>query len=329
VSWQKEQDIRFDKWVDQCLVPKDKYLDWGSPLMNQALRGAEGGTSILIGGAPNHGKSTLLTSTILTLLEKNSDVMVLDFTIDDSYSKRVAQYIANMSSIVINDIIFAHSSMGPVERKRFGEANEKFKNWIKQDKLVLFEAVTEGDDGEVSIQASSAFITSAMREAKKAYPNRKLVVAIDALNDVDISSKQRAFSELDQEKTIVKDIHRAIISTEAVALITSHLRKNESRRPTLEDLKGNSHLAYCGKVAIGVYNDSKAKHGRSDIMWTEEAKDGTKVQMPILEAHFLKSKTSDFNGVICFQQWPALGRVVEPDDVYVQKTFKELVYRSV
>lgn len=328
MGWKEEQDKRFDSWIKECLTPRERYLDWGSPLMNYALRGAEGGHSILIGGAPNHGKSTFLTSAVISLLENNDDIIILDFTIDDSYQKRVTQYIANMASITMNDIMFAHNSLGPVERERFDSSNKKFRSWLNNDRLVLFEATADSNDGVV-LQATSTFITNTMREARKQYPERKLVVVIDALNDLDLDGKQKVFSDLDREQTVAKEINRAVINTNAVALVTSHVRKNESKRLSLEDLKGNSYLAYCGKVAIGIYNDAKVKSGKSEIMWVEEAKDGTKVPMPILEAHFLKSKTSDFNGVICFQQWPAFGRVKEPEDEYIQKTFQELVYRSV
>jgi len=54
---------------------------------------------------------------------------------------------------------------------------------------------------------------------------------------------------------------------------TGHLRKNDGRRPGLDDLKGNNFLAYDLKVAIGVYNEAKrrCRSGATRTTWTKPA----------------------------------------------------------
>ena len=69
----EEQIKEFEQWKNYCESEKDFFVDWGSPLMNEALRGARGGMSILVGGMANTGKTSLITSTVLRILEKNDD----------------------------------------------------------------------------------------------------------------------------------------------------------------------------------------------------------------------------------------------------------------
>jgi len=144
-----------------------------------------------------------------------------------------------------------------------------------------------------------------------------------------LDTGRRVYSELDEEKKMAQALSQAIKLVGAVGVLATHLRKNENKRATLEDIKGNSHLAYSAKVVIGVFNDAKVKRNKSQVMWDEIRRDGSVVAMPILEAHFLKAKTSDYNGVICFKQWPALGRVIEPDDPAEQKSLQDLVFGGV
>lgn len=319
-----------ENWRLECTSPRDYFLNWGSPLMNYTLQGAGEGSTIIIGGAPNFGKSALLTSTIIKLLEHNKDITILDFSLDDPLGKRLTQYVANMARLPMNDVMFAHKALGPVEMERFSEAYDKLRKWMSDGSLYIYEATADDNAGkDIVVQATTSFITKTIREVREAKPNTKLIVAIDAINDVDLDIKKPSFSELSEEKTIVKEITRAVISAKSLCIVTSHLRKNEMSRPTLEDIRGNSFFGYSAKAVFGLYNDVKAKRNNSNLVWEEILPDGTTISYPIVELHVLKSKTSDYNGIICMQQWPAQGRVEEPDNMEIQKNFQRMVFGTV
>jgi len=106
-----------------------------------------------------------------------------------------------------------------------------------------------------------------------------------------------------------------------------HIRKNMLKRPTLEDIKGNSYTAYRATVALGVFNDAKAAGiHKSKILWEEAGNDGHLRSYPVLETWFIKSKVDDCKyPVVAFQQWPHKGKVREIADPQ-QDQFVNLIY---
>lgn len=318
---------RFEKWRAECLRDKTYYLNWGGSLFNEALRGANEGDTIFVCGAPNAGKSMVLTSTLINLLKLNDDLVVLDFSVDDSEKKRITQYIANLSNLNMNDVTFANKTLGPNEMALFNTACDTVGEWFKNNRLFVYESV--GDGESLTLQASTKFIKTTVEDVRRNNPNKKIVVAIDALNDVELDyGNKKVYTELGEERLLAEEINRIILKNKCLLIATSHLRKNNNRRPTLEDVKGNSFLAYSAKVAIGIFNDMKINKDRCKVSWCEHRKDGITYRMPVIEAHFLKSKVSDFNGVICLKQWPSKGKVEEPDQI-LQKEYQDMVFGAI
>lgn len=316
----------FEAWLDYCTKEKEYYLDWGSPLMNEALRGARGGMSILIGGLPNFGKSIYLTSTTLKILENNDNLVVVDFSLDDPKSKRITQYVASLSRLEMNTVDFANQIEDIVSREKFEVACNMIKNWIKNNNLYIYENSSGTTD--IVNQAEIKFISDSITKLRDKHPDKKLVVIIDSLNDIEAANISRNDDPLVKSEGITKQLNRCIVRNDALLLATTHLRKNGGRRPTLEDLKGNNFLAYSAKAAIGIHNEMKLLDTKAKVYWEYLKKDNiTRVRMPVVEAHFIKSKVSAFNGTIFFKQWPARGRV-EEGEPELQKRLREIIYES-
>jgi predicted ATP-dependent serine protease len=311
----------FDMWKEECYRNKEHYLNWGTTKLNEALRGTKGGMSVLIGGQPNFGKSQLLTNIISNILINNEDVIVIDYSLDDPRNKRLTQYIASSAKLDMNTVDFINTVTDKAKLDRFDEACSRFKKWLESNKLYIFES--SSDESTVN-QASIKFIVDKTEEIRKRHPTSKLIVAIDSLNDIEVSI--RSDDPYVRSEASAKELNRLIVRTNSVLLASTHIRKNGGRRPTLEDLKGNNFLAYSAKVAIGVHNDIKLNKKKAQVFWIGKRPDGTTVDMPILEAHFLKSKVSDFNGAIVFKQWPAQARLEEPED---QSSYIDMIYGKV
>lgn len=302
----------FNAWVDYCDKEKDSYLVWDGQRTNESLQWVIPGSSIMIAGHTNHGKTSLLMSMVAGLLSSNPDLMVIDFSIDDPCIKRYSQYTAILASLPINSVMNAKRVLvTPEEISSHTTAVATMTSWVNSDRLQVYEAMSfDGDN--FKDQNRISFISETVIAARAKYPKRKIIFVVDALNDV-MFDKGNVFSELDREESQVKSLQKLAIGTDTIWISSTHLRKNMGRRPSLEDLKGNSYLAYRATVVIGVYNDAKSVGiHNSKILWDEKMEDGTLVSRPVLEAWFLKSKVDDCRyPVIAYKQWPHKGRVQE------------------
>lgn len=296
----------FYSWQNFTVTEKKHYLDWGSPLLNKALLGVQPGDSVCVCGAPNHGKTISLTSMVLDILKRNENVLVLDFTLDDPKRKRFTQYAANLAQIDMNVIDFINLEQDGERRRRHKQALCQLELWLENQSLALFETATVNRGERRLSQNSTGFITETLIRYRDLFPEKKIVVLVDALNNVATSSAGDEYSQAQEVSDVLK---RVLNDTQSVLLATHHLRKNNGRRPTMDDLKGNNYLAYEMKVIIGLHNDLSVNGQAAEIYYVDQAQPMVKV--PVIEWHFLKNKCSDYKGVIFARQWPAQARVEE------------------
>ena len=154
----------FSEWRQECTREKEYYLDWGSDLFNEALLGVSGGVSIFLAGLPNAGKSHALTSIALKLLDNNDDIVILDFTLDDSLHKRFTQYIANLARLPMNTVDFANKIVREEDGERFENACERFQQWMTGKKFIAFEG---GIDAGKGPQDTISFLHKTLEKARQ------------------------------------------------------------------------------------------------------------------------------------------------------------------
>ena len=316
-----EQLEDLDSWHADCLKEKQRYLDFGSDGFNKALLGTAPGTSIYIAGAPNMGKSQVQTSLVLKLLENNPDVVICDCTLDDNKNKRLQHYAANLAHLPMNQIAYANKITEEKDLVTFTKAVNTLKNYIKDEKLFVYEASRNLQEGGAIAQDSVRFIKAEMLRLRERFPNKKLVLIIDSLNDVVVSKTETDDFKL--SKLIVNALDAVLMESKSILIATTHLRKVNGRRPTTDDLKGNSCLAYEAKVIVGIYNDVSMRSQSADIYWATDSDPNRK--LPVVEACFVKNKVSDFKGIIPCQQWPAQARVCEAP-LEIQQTLLARIY---
>lgn len=303
----------FKNWADYVDTEKTEFLKWEGERTHQSLKWITPGSSIVLAGHTNHGKTSLLMSMIVGLLRNNPDLMVIDFSIDDPANKRFSQYTAIMADLPINSCSnYKVALVTPEEKTRYANARAEITDWDSSTRLLVYEAMRYDADNMID-QNTIGFMAEKVRNARKMFPGRKILFIVDAINDVDPDTGTKNFDVLDREQSVVKTLQKLAIGTKSVMMATTHLRKNQLRRPNLEDLKGNSYIAYRATVAIGIYNDAKAVGLKnSKVTWEEISATGVIVSRPILEAWFLKSKVDDCTfEVIAFQQQPHKGRATE------------------
>jgi hypothetical protein len=230
--------------------------------------------------------------------------MIVDFTLDDLARKRITQYAANLSRIPMNQIDFINQA-DPVEDELriagYEMALEEIREWMFSGRLKIFQRTMADRKGGRMLPCRIEFIRSAMAAIRSKCPDKKIVLGLDALNNVIVDPA--ITDEYVTAKLIADQLEEILTEFEVLFVGTGHLRKNDGRRPGLDDLKGNNFLAYDLKVAIGIYNDVKVHRDAAAVYW-RDAEDLEEIRRPIIEGHVLKSKVSDFNDVICFHQWP-------------------------
>jgi hypothetical protein len=261
------------EWETHCRADKQHYLDWGSILMNRALEGAQGGDSILICGAPNYGKSQLQTSLFIQILRHNRDAMIVDFTLDDPARKRLTQYAAHLSRIPMNEVDFINRADPEDEflLPRYEMAVEDIREWMSAGRLKLFQRTMQDRKGNRMLPCRIDFIRSAVARIRSTCPDKKLVLGLDALNNVIVDPS--VTDEYVTARMVADQLEDILTENNVLFVGTGHLRKNDGRRPGLDDLKGNNFLAYDLKVAIGVYNEAKrrCRSGATRTTWTKPA----------------------------------------------------------
>ena len=269
--------------------------------------GRAGWGLILIAGNPNVGKSQLLSTLNLQLLAANADVHLIDFTLDDPKRKRLTQYAANLARIEMNRIDFANHLSDPNQLRRYDAALVTLSQWFTAGRLELHAATGRDANGRTVLQSAFAFIRATVEAAARNYPDQKLVVSLDALNNVIVDPNMT--DEFVTARLITEKLETLISEFDVLLVATSHLRKNNGRRPELEDLKGNNALSYAAKAPSWDLQRRQAPQRRCQCLLGRCQ--AARVRRPIVEAHFLKSKVSAFNGCIPFMQWPAWGKVEE------------------
>lgn len=302
----------YSSWKTYIDTPKQAYLVWDGERTNESLRWLVPGTSMVIAGHTNHGKTSLMMSMIAGLLRNNPELMVVDFTIDDPATKRYTQYVSILGNLPINSVLNHKVAINSEKDiQGLALANQMMESWDRDERLVIFEAMTREGDSFVD-QNKASFIIKTVEGFRQKYPDRKLIFLIDAINDVEYDLGH-TFGELDQEKALCRDLQKLAIGTESIMMANVHIRKNMLKRPTLEDIKGNSYTAYRATVALAAYSDAKAQGlHKSKIVWSDIGANGVETDRPVLEVWFLKSKVDDCKyPVVAYRQWPHKGRAVE------------------
>lgn len=292
VIWLRENED------DSALRMVQWNLSTGIPTMSSALNDFEEGLACLA-GRPNAGKSTILVNIITQSCLLNEDIMVVDISLDDPYKKRYEQYIASLTGLYYQEITTV-TALHPNKQKLKDEADELIKEWYSTDKLRTIEAseyITDDFGGEPMKISYRRFdnIVRLMRDVKKQYPDKKIVFVIDAWNNLDVSGA-KGNSDLSQVNYQLNFLKESAEELGVMVWVSAHLRKTDNKKPTLEDIKGTSDMAYNVVWAGLVRNEYRENSHKDPLMYTDS--DG-KVY-PIVAIEIPKTKVSSSDLVLLY-----------------------------
>jgi hypothetical protein len=281
IIWMKEQED------DTRIRELTRTWSDGIPTLNQTFADLTSGLAVVAGRA-NAGKSSWLINVQKGVIENNDDVIVVDLSFDDPPRKRLQQYVACNSGLRYTKIS-SPGSLKPFEKELRDNAIETFFSWVRNRRLIPYEAMEKLNDGRQLRLRDYRTILYLMKFLRSEYPKSKIVFFADAWNDIDITGAKGG-SELAMSNYALSELKTTAQDNEVILLMNAHIRKTSEKRFGIQDIKGTSDMEYAVVHAIIVRNES-----REGILAEPLEYEYNNYTFPILVAEVVKNKVSEWD----------------------------------
>lgn len=243
----------------------------------------------LITGWPNAGKSTFIVHNTLELLRRNPNAVVVDISHDDDLDKRYVQWISNLTGLTYMSITSGRDRLTETKRKAIEDAEAQICKWIEEERLYPFES-TEliaiealgGREREISLKDFETLFTE-LKRVRARHPDKKIVVFVDAWNDMRIYGNANDYSETNKWIGELKALCR---SQNLAMVMSAHLKKTQGKVATLEDIAGSATIGYEAIWAMIMVNQARNPETFKNPIFIER----NGVKMEVLAGECKKSK---------------------------------------
>jgi len=273
---------------------------------------------IIIGAYPNVGKSILMRNLALNIIEANSDLGVIYFTLDDPLKQTIPAMIAKRCQVNINDIRFQNLIAERRKQQILNKIEHGFndiKTLVNDKRLAIFDQGTVSTMGD--IQTHTEIIGEEMSKN-----GLKPVVFIDSLHSIKMQGSVDRRLEV---MSHIRDIRR-IANINCIPVFgVGELRKGDSsqgkayRRAHLRDLSETGDIEYRITVGIILENQLKEKGVRYTTRYWHDESVVIGQPLPILSLHVDKNKEGYFQGEICYKVNPFHSHMMEITEAEVQE----------
>jgi len=239
-------------------------------------------TCSLWAGWPSNGKTTVIRNIAKRIREYNKDYdpYIIHLSLDDDDRNSILNYTAMYTGIPPYMI-----------RKMFEE-----KKWEGSDASHEFDSSIEETfkqhihifgSKECSDVASAGRIMNVMQSV---YPNRKMILVVDALNNFVDFNKE---NQISAAEAVVWDLKRYAVRDDAHVAIVAHLKKHPgiNRRPMLSDLKGTSFLEHEAQNIFLMYMETHYHKNDASMIWFKNGDYENK--KPVVEINIAKDKNHE------------------------------------
>ena len=235
--------------------------------IDAVLSGLQSGLYI-IGADPNVGKTALMVSMSIDLLDSNPDAAILFFTMDDGRDTIISRFLAGKTQMEINQV---QCKPDPANEVLMSDGYR----WIS-DKAI---------SNQLDIKETQESFSMSMLEGYvRNHPRReKLIVFIDGLYNVPM---ERSFSSIREENIERANRIKQLVKLYNIPMIATA----EFRKRTNED---------ASKKARSIHDLMEtSKYGyNADVVWLltpQNQADYKKLPEPIIEMEFAKNKLSSY-----------------------------------
>lgn len=296
--------------------------------IDKAINGLRTGVHI-IGGDSNHGKSAVLTSIELGLLQKNDNIFLMSFSLDDNFDDKISRFGALLSNMPIN---FVNNPQRTLLINPDNTEDPFYKRWkncitrlkMLSNKLSVYDAAFGTCVEDILKEVLNTLITLQELEAKTGV-KKQLVLTIDNFHDLESNDGYKNKDECPKYIYIIKELDKFATTHKIPIIVTAELKKSEgngNRRPVIKDIREAYKIAYKAKSVMLVYNEVSVKGDGAQIYWS---KPGDTVKRPVIEVHFAKNKHGEYKGRTYFLFQPELVKVTQASDE-MQRKFHSKLY---
>ena len=305
-----------DNFESNAWQAKNVGIKTGFDCVDKAFEGGLFPGFIILAGDSNLGKSAFITQLAWGIVENNSDVYVMDFSLDDAMPDKLARVAACSGKLIINAVKTPLNYMQyPLMLIRRRNAILNLRAHVDQYRAYDSTFSTFIEDIEKEIEEKLVYF-----DAQGI--NKKLVVCIDNFHDLNIMSKpglqdKNKFDELAQWCSDLAIKHNIVV------ICSAELKKlNGNRRPILDDIREAVKIKYEAKAVLLVYNEVHYKGDGADVFFMKQ---GNPFKQPIFEVHFAKNKFGTYKGRAFFEFYPEMAYMKECDPT-AQKTYSQIIF---
>jgi replicative DNA helicase len=220
----------------------------------------------VIGAETNVGKTAFLCNLALDLLDSNSDLTGIYFSLDDN------------KDVILNRVLSIKTGI-PLNQVQRPQKNDKHIRMLDDGYTYLFKLA---EDKRLSVRDSTEISDVADLELEiKRRMNRPLFVVIDGLYNLDVGGtgadmRKENIERANKLKTLA-DVYRIPV------ICTGELRKKErsagaDRAPSIDDLMETGKFAYNANLVLLIYPETWEDYNTNDE--------------PILNLKYAKNKLS-------------------------------------
>lgn len=299
------------------------------PILEQKLEGLEAGL-YLFAGESNSGKSAAMMNLLYDIAtHPENNLFGVYYSLDDSKNEIIPRVIAMNELIPIGVASKPQRYQKKIDNAEEGSAT--YQDWLDKrvngvNRLKELKQQWKVVDGTTIKNAEQLYdhIKKVKRYLKAFDPDKNMIIAIDALNDIRFATKKlKPGNELNSE--IARTVKEWAVEFNIPVLGSTHLRKlNQNRRPVLDDLKESGEYVYEASVVWLVHNDVSKNKQAANVYYNAE---GVEEKMPILELDWAKNKKSSFKGRTYQYFTPEMSKLSECQ-VDVMKRYDALIYES-
>lgn len=257
----------------------------------------------LIVASPNVGKSALLLTYIVNVLELNEDAMVIAYTNDDSRDVYINRLVAIIAKMPIKWVERPTYYLDAEKRMIRDAAFKKIMDYVLSERLVIKD-ISHGSTVEYYGKLISHYRTK--------YQNRNIFSTCDNLHRMRTETVEAGDKE--RIKYISSMIKSFTTKYNCVALCTVEMTKNNMYEKVTDcnAIAETASLQYDANLIIFLWNDLAAKRNEAEAYFQydtlELIGDNDYAIRPVIgclvEAIFLKNKISEFKGSIPYKFYP-------------------------
>lgn len=318
-----------DSFDEACWKKGNGYKFPRFPEVEKRLEGLESGF-YLFAAESNVGKSAIMMNMLYDAATcEENNLFGIYYTLDDASGEIIPRIIS------MNERIPISVSSKPKRYQNMIDAGEEnsvvFEDWLRKRQVGIENLKAQREffkivDGNKVRSAEQLYdhIKKVTRYLKTFAPDKKLIIAIDSVNDIRFTSKKLAHGN-ETMTEVARTVKEWTVEFNIPIFGSVHLRKlNGNRRPSLDDLKDSNELVYESSVTWLLYNDVSRNKESASVYYNVE---GREEKLPIVEMDWAKNKKSSFKGRTYNYFTQEFSLLTEcPEDI--MKRFDALVYEA-